>query len=267
MSSLAHRPPPMSPEVAAARFLSLPTPRLLALDVDGTLAPIAARPEQARVPSSVLDTLGRLLDRPELHLALLTGRDPAALAKLVPLEGCWRAVEHGRRLAPPGSPMPEAPLTGAERAALDRFATWAEESGATVERKPNAVGLHVRPMAAQDPGRAEALLREGEARARAIGLRVRHGRAMVEAEAGEPSDKGRALRTIVERTGTRGVLFAGDDLTDRPALATARRLGGLALFVGSEERKAPPEAHGVLGGPDAVAVLLATIAHEVGLGG
>jgi len=257
-----------TPSRWATRFAALPAPRLLALDVDGTLAPIAERPERARVPKRVVELLGRLTELPALHVALLTGRDPKALRRLVPLRGLWRAVEHGRRWAAPGRRLPPLRPNREERSALHAFATWAQRhalpEGAVLERKPNSVGLHVRPLLSERPQTAERLLREARERAEALGLRARAGRALLEAEAGPAADKGRALRTIVRESGARGVLFAGDDTTDVPALRAARELGGLALFVRSAERARPPEASGVLDGPEAVAELLEALLERLG---
>ncbi len=270
MTRSAHEPaeaPPATPSHWASRFAALPAPRLLALDVDGTLAPIAERPDRARVPKPVLELLGRLVGQPKLHLALLTGRDPQALRRLVPLRGLWRAVEHGRRWAAPGRRLPPLRPNREERSALHAFATWAQRhalpEGAVLERKPCSVGLHVRPLLHERPRTAERLLREARAHAEALGLRARAGRALIEAEAGPAADKGRALRTIVRESGARGVLFAGDDTTDVPALRAARDLGGLALFVRSGERPCPPEASGVLDGPEAVAELLGRLLEQL----
>ncbi len=248
------------PEEIAERIVHGPPPRLIALDVDGTLAPIATRPEEARVPRRTLDALRTLVDTPGMRLALLTGRDARALRRLVPIEGVWRAVEHGSRWAPPQMPLPRRRLPPEARHALRSFERWASEHavphGAAIERKRNAVGLHVRPMLPKERTRAEALLQEAARVARRLGLHPRDGRAMLEAEAGPRGDKGSALRAIARSTGARTLLFAGDDTTDLPALAVARTLGGTALFVASTEREPPPEANAVLPGPDAVARML-----------
>ena len=135
-----------------------------------------------------------------------------------------------------------------------------------IERKPCSVGLHVRPLLRRDPALAEQLLGEARARAQALGLRVRDGRALVEAETGPAADKGRALRAIARESAVRGVLFAGDDTTDVPALRAARELGGLALFVRSPERDVPPAAHGTLEGPEAVAELLKALLSRLASG-
>src|SRR5690606_15309573 len=82
-----------------------------------------------------------------------------------------------------------------------------------------------------------ALLARAARRARKLGLHVRHGRAVLEAELA-PGDKGVALASLRERTGARSVFFAGDDLTDLPAIRYASR-HGLGAFVASTERAAP----------------------------
>jgi trehalose 6-phosphate phosphatase len=75
-------------------------------------------------------------------------------------------------------------------------------------------------------------------------------------------DKGEAVVELMARTGARSMVFAGDDVTDEPALRVAAA-NGLALFVASAERPEPPDgiACVVLDGPDTLAALLAELAR------
>jgi trehalose-6-phosphatase len=100
--------------------------------------------------------------------------------------------------------------------------------------------VHVRAIAETDPDRAERLLREADERARDLGLHVRRGKALREAEA-ERQDKGNALREIFERSGAKSVFFAGDDITDFSAIDFATQ-HGVGIFVRSEEQRGTPSA-------------------------
>lgn len=246
------------------RLLDLERPLLVALDVDGTIAPIVRNPDLAEIPEDTLSILGELANAPELTVALVTGRDLRSLERMEQLEGIWRAVEHGGVVLAPGE-RPSAPdLTRAQREALERFRAWVEANAqdAFIEHKPQAIALHVRPIAARDPERAERLMNEADALARRLGLHVRRGKALREAEA-VPHDKAHALREILKRTGSRSVFFIGDDLTDFPAIELASK-HGVGAFVRSQERRgAPSSAAVVLDGVEEVNAVLESLLRSL----
>lgn len=233
-------------EVLLESLLSLERPLLVALDVDGTLSPIVRDPDMAEIPAKTLSTLEALSEAPGIELALITGRDLDSLARMEQLDGIWRAVEHGGLVLAPGeAPVPRA-LDERQRGALRRFRDWVEAhaSDAFIEHKPQAIAVHVRAIASDDPDRAARLLREAEELAQRLGLHVRRGKAVREAEAVH-YDKGSALREVFERSGASSVFFAGDDLTDFPAIEFAAR-HGLGAFVCSDEQKGRPPASATL---------------------
>ncbi len=247
-----------------ARVLGLPRPLLIALDVDGTLAPIVEDPEAARVPRHTRALLRRLSSARRVHVALVTGRSASSLRKVVGSIEAWRAVEHGRVIVPPGRSVPRDDLDPAARERLASFERWAREHvvphGGRLETKRASRAVHVRSLAARDPDEAARLLRAAAIRARKIGLSPRPGRAVLEAEAA-PGDKGEALDAIRFATRAQGVFYAGDDVTDRPAIRRAVRLGGIGVFVRSEERpRAPRGATAAVAGPEGMAELLEELA-------
>lgn len=223
-------------------LLRLERPLLIALDVDGTLSPIVRDPDLATIPEPTLRILAELARLPMLQLALVTGRDLSSLSRMENLQGIWRAVEHGAMvLSPNESPSPRE-LSTEKQAALDRFRRWIDEhaQGAFIEYKPQAIAVHVRAIAAEDPVRAERLLQDADALAQSLGLHVRRGKALREAEA-ERHDKGSALREIFERSRAKSVFFVGDDLTDFPAIEFAIEQG-IGAFVRSDEQRGTPSS-------------------------
>ena len=110
-----------SVDALLTRLLELERPLLLALDVDGTLAPIVHDPDIAEIPAETLSTLSDLAKTPRLEVALITGRDLRSLSRMEQLEGVWRAVEHGGLVLAPGQSPSERTLTPEQRGALDRF--------------------------------------------------------------------------------------------------------------------------------------------------
>ena len=235
-----------SVKALANRIGSLNRPLLIALDVDGTIAPIVRQPDLAAIPSHTLAVLEELAQTDGVVLALVTGRDLQSLERIERIDGIWRAVEHGGLILPPGESADRRTLTEAQRHALDRFRTWADQNAkdAFIEHKPQAIAVHVRGIAEHDPRRAEALLAQADTLAADLGLHVRRGKALREAEAIH-HDKGSALEEILGRTGAASTLFAGDDLTDFSAIELAATRG-IGVFVRSDERPVTPTENAVV---------------------
>lgn len=260
--------PPSRHAPLVERIRRLPRRLLVALDVDGTLAPIVEEPDAARVPPETRALLRRLIDVPRVELALVTGRSASSLRKVAgSVDGAWRGLEHGRVIVRPGEPVPREGLDRASRERLASFERWAKEEavphGAKLERKGASRVVHVRRLHDDDPREAARLLRAAEIRARSLGLHPRPGRAVLEAEAA-PGDKGDALEAICFASRARGVVYAGDDVTDYPAILRAGRLGGVGIFVRSRERPRPPRgATGAVTGPEGFAELLSDLTEAL----
>ena len=246
------------------RLLTLERPLLVALDVDGTLAPIVRDPDRAAIPERTLSILAALAKTPMLEVALITGRDLSSLRSMEQLEGAWRAVEHGGLVLAPGETPSRRGLTTEQREALRRFRQWVDTHAqdAFIEYKPQAIAVHVRGIAAADPGRADRLLQEADVLAESLGLHVRRGKALREAEA-VVHDKGCALRGIFERSGARSVFFAGDDLTDLPAIDFAAKHGVGAFVCSDEQQDAPSRSAVLLRNVDEVATLLSRLSERI----
>jgi trehalose 6-phosphate phosphatase len=199
-----------------ALLRAAPARAALLLDVDGTLAPIVDRPEDARVPEATRAELRRLVGRYAL-VACVTGR-PAELARaFVGVEGIEIVGEHGLGLDP-GS------AAWAER--IHRFADGIDWPA---ERKQFAVTFHYRTH--PDPEAARAALERVAEAAEAEGFRPRWGRMILELVPPVEADKGLAVKALLaRRPELRAALFAGDDSTD---LDGFRGLGeaGLELAV------------------------------------
>lgn len=250
---------------AALRDLAAQRPLLVALDFDGTLAPLVDDPSASRMISEArpaVDALAALA--PDVRLALVSGRrleDLAALAD--PPPGTWLVGSHGaetgdvgtaglsttpRALSDDDSARHAALVAGFEDAA-------APVEGAWVETKPTAAVLHTRR--AESTGAAEAITGADAVAAR-LGLAAMHGKDVVEAAVVETS-KGEALALlrsrVAEETGTRPqdvrVLYAGDDTTDERAFEYPGAVD-VAVKVGD----GPTSAAHRVADPSAVADLL-----------
>ena len=214
--------------------------RALVLDLDGTLAPIAPRPADARVPAAVLDTLARLV-RAGWRVAIVSGRPASGARRLVPVPGVVVFGSHGieRDGAPPTSKRFREAGRRAARLARAARAAFGEFDGVLIERKPFGCAFHHRALDARTRQRflrrlhAWLLVRDTR------GLALLDGRRVVELR---PAGVGKgvvARRWPPARTakpGDHSLVAIGDDVTDEE-LFTALSGRGLSVSV-SRGRKA-----------------------------
>jgi trehalose 6-phosphate phosphatase len=260
-----------------AALLDEPAHAIVALDFDGTLAPIVADPADARAHPGAVPALVRLA--PHLDsVALITGRPTAAAVAYGGLAGVpglqrlvvlghyglerWEA-SRGEVVAPP-----TAAGVAAARAALPGLlSSVGAPAGTWIEDKGSSVAVHTRRTA--DPDAALDLLRGPvlELAAR-HGLAVEPGRLVLELRP-PGMDKGRALTAYVRERGATTVVFAGDDLGDLAAFAAVdalRRAGlaGLKVCSGSAEvTELAQRADLVVPGPEGVVAFLETLADAL----
>lgn len=254
------------PDTAAGRdgltaLRADPGSALVAVDYDGTLAPVVARPEDAVPAPGAVEALCRLAARVG-RVAVVTGRPADVVVRLGGLDvvdglvvlGQYGAQRwSGGRLASP----PELPGVALARAELPALV---EPEGARVEDKGLSLVVHTRT--AEDPAGALARLQApvAEVAARA-GLEAHPGRLVVELRP-PGHDKRGALLSLCEPAPS-AVLFAGDDRGDLPAFDAveelrARGVPGLLVCSGSDEGPAAlrERADLVVDGPAGVVQLL-----------
>ena len=215
--------PPYSRPVDAGPLLDpltgAPERSAVLLDVDGTLAPIVARPELSKVPSETRAELRRLVAR-YLLVACVSGRSGVDAAELVGVKGIRVVGNHGLELDPRAVGLAEA---------VRQFGSALEiPDGVRLEDKELSVSLHYRE--APDPEAAERWLVEVAAAALEEGLDPRWGRMVLELRPDVPADKGTAVRALLAESCATRALYAGDDVTDLDAFAGLES-GGLEYAV------------------------------------
>jgi len=198
---------------ALDRLAEAPDRAGIVLDVDGTLAPIVPRPEQAAVPEETRQEVARLADRYGL-VACVSGRTGQDAKRLVGVDGVRYVGSHGLELEPSAARWSEE---------IHRFAAGVDWP---VEDKGLTVSFHYRE--AEDEDAALEYLKEVAERARAAGLAPRFGRKVLEIRPPVEAHKGTAVRQLLQEAGLRRALYAGDDTTDVDAF---RGLDGLEIAV------------------------------------
>jgi trehalose 6-phosphate phosphatase len=218
----------------------------LVLDVDGTLAPIAPRPELAAVPEATRAELARLVAR-YLLVACVSGRGGEDARRLVGVPGIEVVGNHGLELDPRAHEL------------ATTIAGFREAVALPVEDKGLSLTYHYRE--AENEAAARAALEEVAARARVEGLDARWGRKVLEIRPRVDADKGTAVRALLDRASARLGLYAGDDTTDLDGFAGLRSAGlehSVCVAVASDE--GPGElreaADLVVAGPTEMAGLL-----------
>ena len=251
--------------IALDTLLSAPSRALVAVDFDGTLAPIVDDPRTSSPYPGVVPALAELAGL-VAKVAVITGRPAEPAVSLGGLEQIPDVTvlghyggEHwvgGRVVA--ADPPPGVALVRSELPALvDRVAA---PEGTWIEDKGRSLAVHTRRTA--DPDAALAQLHPHlVALAERAGLRVEPGRMVVELRP-QGVDKGAALTSLVQETDPGSVLYAGDDLGDLPAFAVVaelrtRGVPGLRVCASSDEVPEVTEAADlVVAGPAGLAEFL-----------
>jgi trehalose 6-phosphate phosphatase len=189
------------------------TPRsLLAFDVDGTLAPIVARPWDARIPSDLQRRLAAFTKTSTV--AIITGRAVDDARRMLDFNPAYLIGNHGCE----GLPGFET-LTSTYAAECaqwlgelsDEGEAWHQMPGVTLEEKTYSLTFHYRHASPRDQA-----LRQLEARAAKLSPapRMIHGDCVLNLVPREAPHKGDALHALLDHSGCEHALYVGDDTTD-----------------------------------------------------
>lgn len=272
MTGPASEPVPAPLVTALAGFAARPAV-LVAVDFDGTLAPLVADPSTSRPLPAARDALHALAAVDGVRVALVSGRQLADLRRLAdPPPGAVLVGSHGAELELPATVgAPAGPAQPAELSApaglllagvVEQLqAIAAAHPGTSVEVKPSAAVLHTRGA---DRALAAAATAQALAGPAALaGVHAMRGKEVVELAVTDVT-KGTALlrlRTMLGLPAAGGVLYVGDDVTDERAFAVLDDdAGDLTVKVGD----GPTAARHRVPDPGSVAALLQTLLTELG---
>jgi trehalose-phosphatase len=182
------------------------------LDFDGVLAPIVDRPEDAYPPEATRVELRRLCGLYGL-VAVVSGRGGEDVRARVDVDGLVYVGSHGLELDRQAERW---------RRQIREFASSAPWPVDETELKGLSVAFHFRSR--DDEAAAVRELEELAERAREEGLVARFGRKVLEVLPPVGSNKGTAVRALLEGAGLTRALVAGDDTTDIDAFRAVEEL-------------------------------------------
>jgi trehalose 6-phosphate phosphatase len=210
------------PLVGALRELARTPDLLVALDFDGTLAPVVDDPAAARALPESRDAVLRLLAMPRTRVAVVSGRALASLESVADLpDNALLVGSHGieLRLDGPDSAVglstTEITVVGAMKDVLDEVVEPLDN--VWLEPKPAGFAVHTR-LATEENSRIAHLEAIEQVDAELGDVNVRTGKDILEFSV-RNTTKGDAIEHLREYTHSTAVFFAGDDVTDEDAFA------------------------------------------------
>jgi trehalose 6-phosphate phosphatase len=235
---------------------------LIALDFDGTLAPIVPHPDEAELLPAARPVLNALCEREDTEIALISGRSLEDLVERIGIDDVYYAGNHGLELHGPD-------LDDTIQAALELQPRvqkiWqalqhevGDIEGIYLENKQLSLSVHYRKV--DDPRAQQRIVADVQRvfEAQRDGLRLTTGKRVLEVRPDIDWHKGKALLFIIEdiekARGARMLpMFIGDDKTDEDAFA-ALPPAGAAVLVGPPDAKTA--ANSYVRSPDEVVQLL-----------
>lgn len=220
---------------------------LVLLDYDGTVTPIARRPEDAVLADDVRQLLEKLAGKPTITVGIVSGRSLDVIRGLVGLKDIYYAGNHGLEAVGPdfsyvnskaASCRDEVP---AIREALEKALSGIE--GVVVEDKGLGVVVHYRMVERSDVGRVrDAFLASIEPFIEGSPFSIAENKKTLECVPDVDADKGSVVQAIAadvaERAGEPpGLVYVGDDVTDEDAFKAIGD-GGVTIAVGKDESAA-----------------------------
>lgn len=214
---------------------------LVLLDYDGTLTPIAARPEQASLAAATRRALQRLNRCPGVQVAVISGRALRDVKRLVRIKRLWYAGNHGLELQA-GRRCWVHPAARRRQPQLRQVVQQLRRAmrsipGAWVENKGVTCSVHWRAVPAAQQRLFQRRIQEALAPALRRGaLRRRLGKRVVEVRPAVACDKGTAVGWFARHLGgAPALLYVGDDRTDEDAFRAVNRARGWTVFVGPSQ--------------------------------
>jgi trehalose 6-phosphate phosphatase len=211
---------------------------LLLFDYDGTLTPIAVRPDLAVLPSETRDSLTSLSSDGRYILGVISGRSLADVRERVGMPDIIYAGNHGLEIEGPGirflHPQAEELKTVIGEVHEQLRHLIADYPGVVIEHKGLTLSVHYRltpeNLAGQVNSAFHAIVSSFQ---ESTPIKITRGKKVLEVRPDVPWDKGKAIARLREIFPQATLtMFFGDDLTDEDGFNVVQEAGGIAVFVG-----------------------------------
>ena len=239
------------------KYVGNNTTLALLLDYDGTLSPIAPHPDLAILPSETKKVLERLSKRPDVFIAIVSGRGVEDVKQKVGIDNVTYAGNHGLEIHHSDGTKYIHPLPDSKIGELkDALEAEVCHHGSFVEDKGSLLTFHYRKvpvnMRNQMVDQAKELIHK-------FGFKIGLAHCALECKPKVDWNKGRASIYILRRafgmdwTKLR-ILFAGDDVTDEDAIVALKGMAFSFRIVGNHLTKTDADRR--LASTDSVLTLL-----------
>jgi trehalose 6-phosphate phosphatase len=213
-------------------------------DIDGTLAPIVDRPEDARVSPRCRALLSDLMSE-GVGIVLITGRTLEMAQRMTNLQGVVFGANHGMTIAIDGREEVLDAVREYESRAREVYEQTSHimGGGVFVEVTGPNLAYHYR-MANDERESRETIVETIGSAPAARGFQMREGRKVIELRPALEINKGTALGQLADRLKAEAILCLGDDATDIDmftATADLRNRGLDCATVAVSSEEAAPE--------------------------
>lgn len=214
----------------------------LFLDCDGTLAPIADKPDKASVPQEAKEALASLSRLDGLRIAIISGRSLTDIKTIIGLDGIIYVGNHGLEIDGPGVTSQWKMPPGYKDNLSAIKARLTSECGAMpgvfVEDKGPSLCLHYRMANTKEEDIKAVFHRIADPYKASGKIAVMYGKKVIEVRPAAGWDKGKVVRWLLDRERLLFrdkdivAVYAGDDRTDEEAF---KALGDseISIVVGS----------------------------------
>ncbi|XP_050303962.1 uncharacterized protein LOC126741545 [Anthonomus grandis grandis] len=237
----------------------------LLLDYDGTLTPIVAHPDLAKIPPETKKLLEELASVPNIFLAIISGRNPDNVKQMVGLENIVYAGNHGLEVLYPDGKRYNHQLPTEFGEQVKQLLTNLEKSvvkdGAWIENKGASLTFHFRAVPPEKVSNIEKTAREIIEQS---GFKVNDAHMALEARPKVEWNKGSIALLLLDQKfgkdkwqGTVRVIFAGDDTTDEDAMKALK--GHAATFRIATDQNIKTSAEKLLSSTNSVIDILRII--------
>ncbi|XP_055710062.1 uncharacterized protein LOC129805864 isoform X2 [Phlebotomus papatasi] len=202
------------------------------LDYDGTLAPIAAHPNDTRIPQETDVQLKQLVTRDDVFVAVISGRGVDDVRSKVNIDNVTYAGNHGLEILYPDGTRYNYPISDDLKSNYTKMVNTLNENfahdGAWVENKKASLTFHYRNVPAE---LQNELKEEVKKTVKGFGFRANQAHMAIEAKPPVEWNKGMAALCILENkfgkdwSDKAKVFFAGDDTTDEDAMKALKNKG------------------------------------------